>query len=66
MNKRSAFKITIRRLATGTDYTRTLWLRDRADAFTRMMCYVPRNMTGQYRLVSCDPDPTAVRACDRT
>ena len=55
--KRTPFRVTIRRVVTGADYTATLWLHGPAEAFPAMLRRVPRGerMTSLFRLVACEP-----------
>lgn len=51
--KRKAYRVTVRRMVTGCDYHKTLFLKDEANAFERACIYVPRSERNWLRLVSC-------------
>lgn len=54
---RKPYRVTVRRMATGTDYRKTLWLKSGADAFDVMARHV-RLIDGlgrnALRLIACD------------
>lgn len=56
--KRKPYRVTVRRMATGCDYTRTLWLKSPGDAFevaARFVRYGHGIQRDALRLVACDP-----------
>lgn len=53
MAKRKAYRVQLRRIYTGCDYFKTLFLASPADALDRASRYVPRVERNGLRLVAC-------------
>lgn len=56
--KRLPYRVTVRRMATGCDYSKTLYLKNESDAFERMAWHVrwAHSIAREgLRFISCKP-----------